>query len=247
MSRVLFLCCHALSEVWDAPLSVTPDQFEQQIGWLRQRCYKGATFAAAVAGRLPSARTLVVTFGGAFRSVRTRAFPVLQRLGLPATVFVPTAFPSAGEPLSWPGIDIWQGSAHENELTPLSWEELRELGEAGWEVGSHTRTHPDLTELGGEELGHELTRSKHDCEHALDRDCISLAYPYGAHDDRVVAAARRAGYSAAATLHPGRWGPRIPLRAPRAGVYHGDRLPRFKLKAASAWGSHLARFRSLAR
>ena len=63
------------------------------------------------------------------------------------------------------------------------------------------------------------------------RPCESIAYPYGDHDDRVVEAARRAGYVAAGTL-PSRLDERGPLRFPRVGVYYGDDERRFRLKVS---------------
>jgi hypothetical protein len=61
--------------------------------------------------------------------------------------------------------------------------------------------------------------------------CRSVAYPYGDHDERVVAAAGRAGYEAAATL-PGRLHRPEPLRWPRVGVTHTDTRWRFRAKAS---------------
>ena len=66
---------------------------------------------------------------------------------------------------------------------------------------------------------------------APGRPCESIAYPYGDHDDRVVEAARRAGYVAAGTL-PSRLDERGPLRFPRVGVYYGDDERRFRLKVS---------------
>ena len=60
--------------------------------------------------------------------------------------------------MAWPGIDQWLGGAHEAELMPMSWDELGRLAEAGWEIGSHSRTHPQLTQLDDESVAHELDR-----------------------------------------------------------------------------------------
>ncbi|MGH2745420.1 MAG: hypothetical protein ACRDN8_23605, partial [Thermoleophilaceae bacterium] len=69
-------------------------------------------------------------------------------------------------------------------------------------------------------------------------------YPYGEHDERVVAAAASAGYTAGATL-PARLHPSSPLRWPRIGVYRVDDLRRFRakisptlrsLRGSRAWG-----------
>jgi len=90
---------------------------------------------------------VVVTFDDAYRSVLGVSYPILAQLGLPDTVFVPTRFAGRDEPMPWPGIDEWLGGTHERELYPLGWDELRRLGEAGWEIGSHTVSHPKLTQV----------------------------------------------------------------------------------------------------
>jgi peptidoglycan/xylan/chitin deacetylase (PgdA/CDA1 family) len=203
---------------------------ESQLRRLVSRGYRGATFADAL--EAPTGRkVLAVTFDDAYRSVLDLAFPVLDRLGLPATVFVPTGFAGTEKPMSWPGIDQWLGGAYEDELVPMSWEELRRLRAAGWEVGSHTVSHPRLTDLDDQSLGAELLRSRRDCEERLGERCRSIAYPYGDVDARVTAAARRAGYGFGAALPPAFHPPR-PLEWPRVGVYHSDGQWRFSLKAS---------------
>ncbi len=133
--------------------------------------------------------------------------------------------------MSWPGIDGWMGGPHENELRCMSWDQLRGLADEGWEIGSHTHSHPRLPALSDEDLHRELTLSREICAQRLDRPCTSLAYPFGEHDERVVRAAGAAGYSAAGTL-PGRLHPPEPLRWPRAGVYHLDTRLRFAAKTS---------------
>lgn len=226
---LLVLCYHALSERWSAMLSVTPSQFESQLTWIVRRGYRGSTFTDAISSRSAGGRTVVVTFDDAFLSVKELAFPVMRRLGLPGTVFAPTAYIDEGRPLAWPGTDEWLGGQHEHELAPMSWSELGGLVEAGWEVGSHTRTHPRLTELDDDALRSELEGSRADCERALGRECRSVTYPYGDHDERVVAAAGRAGYAAGGAIsdqiRPGR-----PLSWPRVGLYNHDGTVTSRLK-----------------
>ena len=232
MSDVLVLCYHAVSPDWDADLSVRPEALDRQLGMLRRRGYRGATFSRAVT-EPPARRTVAVTFDDAYRSVIELARPILERHGFPGTVFVPTAHAGAERPMSWPGIDQWIGTRDEHELTPMSWDELRELANAGWEIGSHTRTHPHLTQLGDDEVASELGDSRTDVEDALGLPCDAIAYPYGDVDDRVTAAARAAGYRHAAAL-PGHWHSPRPLEWPRVGVYQADSPWRFRLKASAA-------------
>lgn len=232
MSDVLVLCYHALSPTWPAPLSTTPERFAEQLRFLQRRGYRGATFTEAVTEN-HKGKLAVVTFDDAYRSVGELAGPILDDLGWPATIYVPTDWPAAGRPMTWPGIDEWLGGPHEHELTPHTWDELRALQDAGWEVGSHTCSHPHLTQVADdEELRRELRESRAICERELGR-CTSIAYPYGDVDQRVVRATREAGYACAAGL-PGRYHEARVFEWPRIGVYHVDDARRFRLKASRA-------------
>jgi len=230
VNDVIVLNYHALSEHWPAPLSVTPSKFEAQLRLLIERGYRGATIHAAIHAP-PAPKTLAITFDDGYRSVLELALPILSRLGLPATVFVPTDFPGTQELMTWPGIDGWLNGPYRSELMPMSWQELGVLVAAGWEVGSHTRSHPRLTALDDAALAAELIESRHRCEQQLGIACRSLAYPYGDHDDRVVEAARMAGYEVACTV-PDSLRALDPLRWPRIGIYHDEGAVTFRAKVS---------------
>lgn len=246
MSDVLVLCYHALSPTWSADLSIDPGAFERQLRGLAARGYRGATLRRAVEDP-PAKRTVAVTFDDAYVSVQDLALPILDELGWPASVYVPSAWPGRGEPMAWPGIDQWVGGEHEHELACMSWEQLRGLREHGWEIGSHTRTHPRLPEIADAELDDELAGSRADCEAGLAAGCETLAYPYGAVDERVVEAAGRAGYRYAVSLPRRIHAPR-PLCWPRVGVYNVDGRTEWRwrmkvspavrrLRTSRAWGT----------
>jgi peptidoglycan/xylan/chitin deacetylase (PgdA/CDA1 family) len=224
---VLVLCYHAISPSWDAVLSLTPSALESQLRSLLRSGWRGTTFTEAVL-EPRWRRTLAVTFDDAFLSVLERAYPILSSFGLPATVFVPTKFAPQRQPLLWPGVEHWSRTAHASELQSMDWSDLAQLASNGWEIGSHTDTHPRLTELDDTALEAELARSRAACQEHLG-ECKSLAYPYGAVDDRVAQKAAEAGYSCAAALAGG-LAPLGPFRHPRVGIYHGDSRRRFALK-----------------
>ena len=230
MSEVIVLCYHAVSPDWDADLSVTQEALDRQVGFLLGRGWRATTFTDAVLGSARS-RVFAVTFDDAFASVLSLAAPILHRHGVPATVFAPTAFIDGEIDLEWPGVAHWKESAHAGELAAMTWPDLRRLADAGWEIGSHTCTHPHLTRLEDAALRDELVASRERCAEALSRPCRSIAYPYGDVDARVATAAAAAGYEAGAKLgadliHEG------PLRFPRVGIYHPDGWARFRLKVA---------------
>jgi peptidoglycan/xylan/chitin deacetylase (PgdA/CDA1 family) len=228
---VIVLCYHAVSETWESPLAVMSDALRRQVTWLLGRGYEAKPFTEAVHGRCVGP-TLAITFDDACLSVFTHARPLLAELGVPATVFAPTNFVGTGAPMSWPGVSHWIGSDHEAELVAMSWEQLRELVDSGWEVGSHTCSHPSLPMLPDKDLDLELLLSREECERRLGRPCRAIAYPFGHVDSRVVAAAARAGYAAGAALRSERWQGDELLCYPRLCVSRSDRDGRFRRLAS---------------
>src|SRR5262245_45906841 len=158
----LVLCYHALSEDWLATLSITPMLLRWHVRKLLGRGLRPERFTEMVVGG-EGQPTMAVTFDDAFRSILTLGLPILRDLGVPASVFVPTGHVGGG-PMRWPGIDEWSGGPHEHELAGCTWDDVAELAEAGWEIGSHTRTHPRLTLLSDHEVRTELVDSKAECE-----------------------------------------------------------------------------------
>jgi peptidoglycan/xylan/chitin deacetylase (PgdA/CDA1 family) len=199
MSDRLALCYHAVSDSWPNPYALPTRTLEAQLRHMLGRGYEAVRFTDAVAGA-PARKALAVTFDDAHRSVYELGFPMLARLGIVATVFVPTGPVSEGRPLLFEGYERWRGGDWERELEPMSWSQLGELAGAGWEIGSHSRSHPRLTRLDGATLDDELRASKAEVERRTGRACTSIAYPYGDFDDRVTSAARAAGYRAGAAI-----------------------------------------------
>jgi peptidoglycan/xylan/chitin deacetylase (PgdA/CDA1 family) len=117
----------------------------------------------------------------------------------------------------------------------MSWEQLRTLSDRGWEIGSHTCSHPHLTEVGEEEAAAELSASRAACEEALQRPCASLAYPFGSYDRKVMALAAAAGYEAAVTLDERIAEPlrgRSRFEVPREAIYRSTGWPIFAAKTS---------------
>ncbi len=236
MREPIVLCYHAVSPDWDVPLAVTPERLEQQVRRLLRLGFRPARLTDAVL--LPKhERTFVVTFDDAFRSVLRLAQPILDRLGVPATLFVPTGW--VGDEhrhAQWENMTQWRRDGREDELELMDWDEIRVLADRGWEIGAHTHTHPFLTRLDDAALAEELVRSREIVEAQLSRRCLSIAYPFGAMDNRVAGAAQQAGFATGVGLH----GIRALadrrdadlLQWRRIGVYADDGTLRFNAKLA---------------
>jgi peptidoglycan/xylan/chitin deacetylase (PgdA/CDA1 family) len=229
---VLVLCYHAVSHRRGSRWTVAAEHFERQIAVLQRRGYVGATFNEALTTP-PARRVVAITFDDASRSVLRVAFPILQAAGLQATVFVPTAYAPHARRADWAGIEPEAGLGHDDDLVCMSWEEIAVLADAGWEIGSHTRSHPMLSRLDDAALTDELVGSRVDCEESVGRRCRSLAYPYSDVDARVVAAARAAGYAFGATVaHRPEWP--LPLRWPRVAISSSDADRAFAVRTSVA-------------
>ena len=221
---------HAVSADWPSSLAVTPARLEQQVRWLLGRGYRGTTFLEAVTSS--DGRTFAVTFDDGYRSVLRAALPVLERLGVPATLFPNIVYLDSDELNVGPALRRWVDSSYRDELESLTWDEVRLLADKGWEIGSHTVTHPYLTRVSDDQLERELVDSKLRLEQELGRPCETLAYPSGDHDARVTAAAGRAGYRLAAALPRRLPATPHPLAWPRISISRDDSMLLFRLKVS---------------
>ena len=110
-------------------------------------------------------KRVVITFDDGYHDFYQEAFPVLNRFGLTATVYLPTVY--IGEsPLSFMGRDC------------LTWSEVRELHKYGISFGSHTATHPQLRNLDEHVIENEIMSSKRAIEEKTGSAVDSFAYPY---------------------------------------------------------------------
>lgn len=234
MSTPLSLCYHAVSDRWSAALSISAAALERQLRHLLRRGYRFHSFSELVLGRSRlSEKDVAVTFDDAFLSVFEQAFPILTELAVPATLFVPVGFPEPRRALAWEGTRHWLDSEYAEELRPMSWAHIGRLAEAGWEIGSHTVSHPHLTRLDPSALREELARSRSQIEQRLGQACLSIAYPYGDVDRRVLEVAAAVGYTTGAAL-PTRFLADQPLCYPRVGIYRDDSSLAFRLKTSPA-------------
>lgn len=227
MPRPVALAYHAVTDGWPHPLAISQARFRTQIQRLARRGLRGVPIAEAA--RNASREEIAITFDDGFASVATAAKPILDEVGWRATVFLVTDAVGADGPMLWLG---GRAPAYETERHALDWDAVGELAEAGWEIGSHGRTHRLLSGLPDEELDEELAASRAAIE-GHGQACASISYPYGEVVDRVVRAAERAGYTTGSGL-AGRFHPGDRMRVPRVAVDGHDGEARFAVKT-SPW------------
>ena len=73
----------------------------------------------------------------------------------------------------------------------MTWDEIAKFRDAGWEIGSHSRTHSALTRIPDSYLDWEMSGSRNDIEVHLDVSPTTFSAPFGEYDEAVVGAARK--------------------------------------------------------
>jgi peptidoglycan/xylan/chitin deacetylase (PgdA/CDA1 family) len=182
-------------------------EFAAQMRALAQHGYHGVTLGRVYdywqrAIALPR-KPIVISFDDGYLSYYTHALPVLRKLG-------------------WPGV---LNLEVDNVLTSgdISRSQVRALIRAGWELDSHTLTHPDLTRVSATRLRRELVQSRAFLRSHFGVPVDFFCYPAGRYDATVEAAVRAAGYRLATTTQPGVASPHDdPLALPRIRVSGSD-------------------------
>lgn len=189
--RVPILCYHRVHTAADAPAvpeegycgHVVVGAFRRQMETLAERGFATATHRGLGGwlldgGTLPE-KTVLIDFDDNRLNVYENAFPIMQEFGFTATVFVVSQLAE--------GTDLGHMS---HPYPAMGWDHLRELAAAGWGIGAHTRTHPFLAEVSGEDGGREtcereIKGSGEEIEVRMGRVPEWFAYPGGSWNEDV--------------------------------------------------------------
>ncbi|MGC2112452.1 MAG: polysaccharide deacetylase family protein [Candidatus Korobacteraceae bacterium] len=176
----VILTYHSISE-GPSPTQISAELFAEQMQWLHDNT-RVAPLSEVVAAllshtRLPE-RTVALTFDDGYRDFYFSAAPLLRRLKMPATIFLPTGLCSATQ--SRPANGSWHP-----EHPLLDWPQVAELAREGFAFGAHSVTHPVLPELQHEQAHHEIAAGKIELEKHTGQKAEFFAYPYGRWNDSV--------------------------------------------------------------
>ncbi|MCS6962591.1 polysaccharide deacetylase family protein [Thermoflexus sp.] len=153
-------------------LSVRPSMFEAHLQYLRQAGYETVSLSDLIfhltQGHPLPPRPIVLTFDDGYRDAYEEAFPRLQRYGFRGTFFVLT------------------GRADEGDPRYLSWEQIRQMSEAGMDIQLHGREHVPLSGRDEAFLFYHIIGGKQSIEAHTGRPVRFLAYPSSDYDQRLI-------------------------------------------------------------
>ncbi len=159
--------------------------FYNQMRYLYENGYQTIT-ASEIYQTGDTSKKIVISFDDGDVSIFENAFPIMKEFGFVGTVFIITDF--VGKPGTWDanpfGIYSYQ----------MSWQQITTLHENGWEIGSHTTKHIDLTSLSNKKLIADLKNSRFKLENTLQTEITSISYPFNRFNERVLEKALHAGY-----------------------------------------------------
>jgi peptidoglycan/xylan/chitin deacetylase (PgdA/CDA1 family) len=182
------------ADVYRRDLTVTPAKFDAQMQYLADQGYLPVTLtdvydALSIGKPLPD-KPIVLTFDDGYRDAYTQALPILQKYGFIGEFFV----------LATP--------AHFESPQYLSWNQVREMADAGMSIQPHGRDHKDLTQRQYDFLVYQILGAKEAVEAHTGRPVTFFCYPSGRHDTDTRAVVASAGYLGGVTTA---WGTELRL------------------------------------
>lgn len=197
---------HLVNDSRNDSIALSVKEFDDQMNYLHRHGYTSITpdqLLSSLTDNTPlPEKPVLITFDDGYQDVYTNAYPVLQKYGYTATLFLIT--------------DV---VGHNNWY--LDWDQVREMQKAGFVIGSHTLSHVLLTNLTPTEIMFQLTKSKEGIEYRLECPVKYFAYPGGDNNQQVQDLVKQAGYAAAFTVNFGRVGK-------GSNLYALDRIPILK-------------------
>ena len=178
-------------------LVVAPSSFARQMRLLQLLGYRGLSMRDLepyLSGQ-QHGKVVGITFDDGYQNNLVHALPALMRQGFTATCY--------GVSQLLGGHNVWDADmvAPKPLMTVSEW---RQWHEAGMDVGSHTRTHADLTAVSLQQARDEIVRSREELQQAIGCDVRHFCYPYGRYQTAHTDLVRDAGYVTATTTHRGR-------------------------------------------
>jgi peptidoglycan/xylan/chitin deacetylase (PgdA/CDA1 family) len=188
------LSYHSVSPYRHDPyqITVSPARFEQQIRSLRRSGLTGVSMRELleVRGRGDGRRLVGLTFDDGYADFAEYVLPVLAHYGFSATVFVVADLLGRH--------NVWDPAGPRKEL--LTADQVRQVADAGMEIGSHGLRHVLLPDVADADLVTEIATSRHILQQVSGQQVAGFCYPGGAVERHIIEGVEHAGYDYACAV-----------------------------------------------
>jgi len=211
-----------------------PADFRKDMEFLARNNYHSITFQDIQASSELPENPVIITFDDGYVSVYEQAYPVLTEFGFKAVVFIPSAYIG--------GYNDWDVQFGSKKYQHLNEQQIVELHKNGHEIAAHGKHHIPFTALDSNQLKSELCESKAFLETMIGAPVISLCYPFGRFNPRVIEQVRETDYQyAMASIYLGKQPDEdFNLVLRRFNVYRFDSLKKISQKLKADYHSLLA-------
>ncbi len=160
-----------------------PADFCNDLDELIENGYVTVTFQDLNDDAKIASKPVIITFDDAYLSFYDSAYKNLLQRNMKAVVFVPVNY--IGMRNKWDVQFFGKSYFHMNE------DQIKEISQNNIEIGSHTLNHRYLNTLNDEELERELKESKSKLEKIVNKPVLSISYPFGKYNKRVLKYAKK--------------------------------------------------------
>ncbi len=201
--RIVVLLYHRVNDELKDSVTVGIEQFDQQMSWLAEH-YSLVGLDEAVHGHVDRHHhgpLVAVTFDDGYLDNYENAVPIMSKYHIPATFFVSTGMIGTKRPFQH---DI---NKLGRRIPAMTWDQLRDMRDQGFHIGSHSVNHVNLAQIDIAELRYELTESRDTLTGELQIESVHFAYPFGGKSDITLEALKlikEAGYVSCSSAYGGR-------------------------------------------
>lgn len=228
LPRKVILIYHS---VGGGPMSLPVAQFKEHLDWLGKYAQVVSLDELIDYKLVSTGLQVALTFDDGYRTLFNVVAPLLAERNWSATVYLNTGHVADQiRQLSQPQVGHYPGEEF------LLWDEVMQLSNQGWIIGSHGVEHLDLTKTDSVEVDRQLSDARSEIESRLGQSCRHFAYTWGNCNRPLLQKVGKAGYTyAAAAIH----GP-LTLRSqslafPRIDVRREYSLPDFVAVVRGDW------------
>tara|TARA_B110000483_G_scaffold222795_1_gene280065 strand:+ start:191 stop:853 length:663 start_codon:yes stop_codon:yes gene_type:complete len=202
--------------------SVSINSFELQMKLMRKMGYQTINFSDL--NKNITKKKFIITFDDGYENLITNVFPILKKLEFSATCFVVTNMLNK--------YNVWDENRSDyKKMKLMNIDQIYEWVSNGFEIGSHTKDHLNLTSLDINKKKEQIIDSKNFINQSLGIKITSFAYPFGSFDDETIKIVQE-NYEYAVTTRPSKYNPNKfdDMKLPRISINKKTSIFKFLLK-----------------